>query len=231
MAQVFQSTEGIILKSSIFGDYDQILSLFTPQAGVIKIFVKGSYRKYKTKRKNYSPLTLVEIVYREKKSDVFSCYEIACKDYFSSLREKLLFLEVACDFIQSILTSQLLGKTAPQLYMLFCSYLKKIPQLANPWVLAASFRLKLLKHDGLIFFPLICSQCDQILCIEAFTRSAEGWCALHRPEGAQNWSKAELEALYQLTNSQSLRDISFQEVSPQLQSKIQTFFDICLKDI
>lgn len=225
MSKTFLSTQGIILKAIPFRDSDQILSLFTLDAGLIKVLCKGSRSKRQVKRGFYNPLTGVEIVYCEKRGEIFSCHEMNCVESFSYLRKELLFLEVACDLLKVILASQYVGKAAPQLYALLCFYLKKIPQAVNPWILATSFRLKLLNHDGLIAFPWICSECQTVLDCEAFTRNGESWCANHKPLRSQSWDTQELQALYQLATSQSYREISSYEISHSLQNKVINFFD------
>lgn len=230
MSQVFQSTEGIILRVIPFRDYDQILYLFTESEGLIKVIERGGRSKSRGKQGLCSPLTRIEVIYSETKGEIFNCREITCMDSFSSLRKELLFLEVGCDLLQVILSSQLIGREAPRLYALLLFYLRKIPQTAFPWVLAASFRLKLLKHDGLAVFPFTCSECQRILEQEAFIRDSESWCAHHQPSGSQAWACPELQMFYHLATCQNYSDISGYSISPWLQNQIRVFFDACIKN-
>lgn len=229
MSQAFQHTEGIILRAIPFRDHDQILSLFTPDAGMIKVLCKGSRNKRRGIQGLCIPLTKVEVVYREKRGEIFSCQELTPVDSLSFLRKELIYLEVACDLLQVIIASQLMGKAAPQLYVLLSIYLKKIPQTFNPWILAASFRLKLLKHDGLAVFPFICSDCQQFLQTAAYTQESEGWCVNHQPVGSQAWEQNELQQLYRLACCQNYREICADEISFSLQNKVAHFFDECVK--
>lgn len=229
MSQTFQSTEGIVLRVIPFRDYDQILFLFTLDAGFIKVLYKGGRGKRKGKQGFCMPLTKVEVIYREKRGEIFSCHELTCIESFSFLRQELIFLEVGCDLLQIILDSQFVGKAAPHLYALLCFYLKKIPQTANPWILASSFRLKLLMHDGLIVCPFICCECQQSLQSEAFTWDAEGWCAAHQPGRSQPWNLTELQMLYRLAICQSYQEVCSQDVLPSLQNKIIDFFNACIR--
>ncbi len=229
MTQVFHSTEGVILRVIPFRDYDQILSIFTADAGLIKVLYKGSRGKRQRGQGMTIPLTKVEVIYREKRGEIFSCHEMTLLDSFSFLRKKLLDLEVACDLVQALLASQFLGKSATQLYALLCFYLVKIPHTVNPWILATSFRLKLLKHDGLIAFPFRCCECWQSLQGLAFTRDSESWCPNHQPVGSLIWEQAELQLLYRLATCQSYREICSNEISLGLQNKMMAFFDACVK--
>lgn len=229
MPQIFKSTQGIILRVISFRENDQILSLFTPDEGLIKVIYKRNQSRRWGGQGHCMPLTQVELVYREKKGEIFQCYEITYLPALLSLRKELLFLNVACDLLQAILSSQLIGKAAPQLYALLSFYLKKIPIITNPWVLAASFRLKILKHDGLIFFPLTCCECSQLLHGEAFTRGGEKWCVVHRPVDSQAWDFTELQTIAGLAACQSYQEMCLYSVSFHLQNKISTFFDACVK--
>lgn len=228
MPQIFQTTEAIVLRVIPFRDYDQILFLFT-ERGLIKVIEKGGRSKSRGKQGLCTPLTRVEVIYSEKQGEIFNCHEMTLLDAFSFLRKELLFLEVACDLVQAILASQLIGKEAPRLYALLLLYLKKIPQTACPWILASSFRLKLLKHDGLTSFPFPCFECRRILEEEAFIRGDECWCAHHRPSGSQAWAAMELQMLYQLATCQNYREISQHDISQRMQNQIRIFFDACIK--
>ena len=228
MSHTFQTTEGLILRVIPFKDYDQILVLFT-EKGLIKVIEKGGRSKSRGKKGLCTPLTQVELIYSERRGEIFCCHEIHCLDSFTILRQELLFLEVASDFLQALLTSQLPGKEAPQLYALLLFYLKKIPLTASPWILATSFRLKLLKHDGLSVFPFICFECGSTLEQEAFVREADCGCILHQPQASRVWVVADLQKMYQLATCQNYRELNGCDISQQLQNQVRLYFEACLK--
>ena len=76
------------------------------------------------------------------------------------LRNKLSSLQAAGQLAQAILHSQLPGKPTPQLYLLFRAYFKQIHAFEDPANLIVSFKLKLLKHEGLMALSPTCSLCD-----------------------------------------------------------------------
>ncbi len=227
MTQAFQQTEGIILKAIPFREEDAILSLFTQEAGVIKLFCRGARSPRKGSALSV-PLTQVEVIYKERASDLFSCQEMRMIHSFFELRGHLLHLEVASDFLRVILSSQLIGKPAPQLYALLCYYLRKIPQIADPWVLATSFRLKLIKHEGLAPFPLGCGECLALL-EEGGVQYGENWrCQKHPlPGGILGifWTKEELDQVYRWANCQHYREICSDGISLELRQKLVLFFE------
>ncbi len=215
------SSEGVILRMIPFKDYHQIVTLFTPLSGLIKIFYRGNASL--SKKGSFVPLTKVEVAYKEKNGEIFSCFGLNCIDSFRDLRQQFSFLEVGCELLQGILDSQLAGKEAPLIYALLLSYLKKIPLISNPSILSASFELKLLKHDGLLHVPFSCTECGERL-EEGYIHGIEKGCTLHRPPGSQFWEAFELNALYQLAETQSFLQLSQIEVSPFFREKISRFF-------
>ena len=229
MSQVFQHSEGIILRVIPFRDYDNILSLLTPDAGLIKLIYHGSRSKSRGMQGLCIPLTKVEAVYREKASEIFVCEEMRLIESFSNLRQELHHLEVACDLLHVVASSQLVGKSAPALYALLSFFLQKIPLTLFPLALAVSFRLKLLKHDGILAFPFICPACGQELLSEAYPYADEVWCESHRHVGSKTWGQMELKQLYRLAEAQSFQGIQSEKVSPELYQQVSSFFDSCIK--
>ena len=140
-----QCTEGIIIRAAAFSNYDQILTLFTPDQGILKLMYKGSKNKWQ----KYHPLMQVECVYKEKRSEIFACEEISAIQLYLPLRLQYAYLQVACDMLKAIEMSQMMGKSAPVLYQLLLFYLNKIHLVADPWVLATSFKAKVLRYEGL----------------------------------------------------------------------------------
>lgn len=228
MSHSFQQTEGIILRVIPFRDYDQIITLFTQDVGVLKVLYKGSRSKRRGVQGICLPLTRVEVIYREKNSEIFSCQEMALLESYSHLRKELKFLNVACDLLQVVATSQLVGKAAPLLYALLCFYLAKVPVIQDPEVLAMSFRLKLLKHEGLATYPFCCSMCQCDLHSEGYSYDAEWWCKEHQLKGSAYWHADELQLLYQLALCQHYQEISSCQLPPILQDRIKGFFESCL---
>lgn len=226
MSSGFQTTEGIILQVIPYGEYDQILIVFTPDRGVIKLFFKASRSKRRGVQGLCAPLTHIEIVYSERNSELFSCREIKLIDSYHYLRAKLVFLEVACDLLQIVSQSQLVCKPAPLLYELLHFYLKKIPHIPDAWALSLSFRLKLLKHEGLVTIPFRCSECQTPIVKESYLNDTEWYCELHRKSTFQFWEEDELYLLYHLSLCQNYRQLALCSISAALGEKTKTYFQL-----
>ena len=227
MSHPFQQTEGIILRAVPFRDYDHILTLFTPEAGMMKLFVHGSRSKRRGMQGLCTPLTKVEAIYRDKGGEIFSCQEMALIESYAHLRVELNRLEAACDLLHAVSCSQLAGKPAPRLYALLCFFLERLSQAVSPSALALCFRLKLLKHEGLAAFPFVCSACGQPLLAEAYICRSEGWCLSHRPAGSFAWNQKSLELIYRFADCQSFQEICAEEVTPQLKIQLARLFEDC----
>ncbi len=146
----YTRVEGLIIREIPFQDYDRILSLFTPTEGLIKLFVKGSGRVKEGNSHRTAPLNIVEVVYTQGRTELYPCREITVINNQLQLRKNLSVLESACDMLQTILSTQLPGKSAPELYQLLLIYLRKLPEVGNPNILSTSFRLKTLRYEGLL---------------------------------------------------------------------------------
>lgn len=150
--------EGVVIRVFPFREYDRILSLFTPQEGLIKFVVKGAFTAKMGKGSHTTPLNLVEAIYTQGKNELHACREMTLIEPHHSLRQNLPTLEAACDMLKTIESTQYPGKAVPELYALFRAYLKRLPEAVDPAAISTSFRLKTLRHEGLLseleLFPM-----------------------------------------------------------------------------
>lgn len=140
------TTEGIVLQVIPYGNEEQILTLFTPLAGIIKVFCKRSVHK----GQRFMPLTLTETIYRERKSEICACEEIILLNAFLSLRQTYSLLQGGCDLLRVIYGTQMVGKPAPQLYSLLLYCLETLPKVKDVQSIVICFKLKVLMHEGLL---------------------------------------------------------------------------------
>lgn len=177
-----ERSEGIILQTLKYQDDDQIATVFTHDKGILKFFVKGAYR---SKNALGSPLTRAEFIYLVRQSHLHNCREVSLLNTYHSLRTSLSYLETALEMIKAVLESQLENQPAPHLYQLLVVYLEKIPLMPDPLVLAASFHLKVLRHDGLLNFEQGGFNEEEKLLIQllTLTRSFKDLTAVALPEG------------------------------------------------
>lgn len=225
-----QVTEGVVLRTLPFQEKGQILFLFTPDRGVIKLLhVARSGGRGQKNGLFLSPLMRVETLFVEKTSDWLAAKEMTVIESFLSLREQLLFLETGCELLQSISQVDFLHAPCQELYALLLFYLKKIPSVVDPRLLSSSFRLKLLKHEGFASFPFSCAECGDCLLEGACFWRSDMFCMRHAPSGEGTlWDTQELLWVYTLAESQSFQAIGALFVSPSLHLKVHSFFQAAL---
>ena len=216
-------TEGIILHTLRFKDYDQIVTLFTPEKGIVKLFFKNALSSKNGKGALSAPLSQVEMIYREGQSDLFSCQEIAPIQQNLRLRNDLDKLDAAFKIIKIVHDSQMPHKPAPPLYKLLLMTLKRLETSPNCPTVAASFLLKLIRHDGLFNIDRHCSHCKVAL-EDLHVGAGEIFCARHAPPQSIHFTDEEGLLLEILTLCKSYSQVDHEPISDDLQRKIQQLF-------
>lgn len=185
MAEI--KTEGVILKVTPYKDHHRIVHLFTPHEGVLSFLAKGISKP--KMQSLLSPLSHIEVVLRKKTSDLYFFREGSLLESHHFLRASWPLLEAAGRLGETLLTTQLPGKPALDLYRLFTACLKQLPHFDEPATLAVLFILKLLTHEGVVawdapsFFPIPCSNWATLKLL-AETRSFSAWHNFRGLEGA-----------------------------------------------
>lgn len=222
----FLTAEGIILQAFPFQENDRILTVFSLEEGIIKFIAKKSCFSKKGKEIAPAPLTQAEFTYAKKRSELFPCRELEVLNHHLPLREDLNRLEAACDLLQAILTSQWLGKPSPELYKLLCTYLEKMPLAANPFVISSSFRLKILKYEGMLKISPFCSVCGASF-TSCFFSPGEFFCSQHAPHMAVSLSQEEATIIDHLAECTYFSQLVVASISSELALKIKQIFKEC----
>lgn len=132
-----ETTHGLLLQSIPYLGKKKILKVLAPELGLISLI---------TSKHAPAPFCIGEWVYKKAQREIFSLQECSILDPLLHLRNDYTTLSAAGFIAQDLLHTQFPNKRAP--YALAYAYLKKLPE--NPAMLAASFRLKLLIHEGLL---------------------------------------------------------------------------------
>lgn len=215
--------EGIVLHALKFKDYDQIFTLFTPDEGIVKMLLKHAYSAKFGRGAWTAPLTRAEFVYTRGTGDLRICREVSLLGQHLPLRENLDLLEASSDMLQATSQSQAPNKAAPDLYKLLIAYLEKLPLVANPHLLAASFRLKILRHEGLLNLASLCTHC-QIPLNERYATRGENYCRRHAPPGAVEFSEEEALLIELLAYAQTLGQLTSCTLPEGFVGKVKLFF-------
>ncbi|MFT4554518.1 MAG: DNA repair protein RecO (recombination protein O) [Chlamydiales bacterium] len=220
--------EGIIIHTLNFRDYDRIVTAFTLNSGLIKLIVKGANRPKNSLHSLTSPLTRVELIFAPAKGELHRFHEGSVLNFYLSFRKDLKLLDLACSLTQVIKNSQLLGKPSPMLYQLLARYLEYLPKIEDPSKLLSSFRMKTLRHDGLLFFRDRCNVCENVE-ETLFLAHGETFCQKHSPRNALEVSKSENQTLQYLAFCRSISELKSVNVSVSLEKTIEKLFDRALE--
>lgn len=201
-------TEGIILRAIDFKDYDRILTVFTEKEGVVSLYVKGANRRSNPHHQITIPFTQAEFVYTIKtNTELYTCTEISVVNYHLKLRDQPIFLKTGCDLLKMIQTSQLPEKPAPQLYQLLIKCLQVLPEFPSPQILNAVFRLKLLKHEGLLTVTHCCEHCEKPLNDHYFL-DAGSFCGQHATSKSVHFTANEVQLIEFLVTNRSFCNLA-----------------------
>ena len=216
MSQQQFETEGIVLHTTPFKEYDKILTLFTPHMGLLKLFARGSRRGFFAQNALTSPLTTGEYLYTQGRKDLHNFRDGTILNQNLAIRNKLETLQAAEKLVQALYKSQWPGKSSPKLYSLLRLFLEKLPCTEGPHILSSAFLLKILKHEGQ--FQLASTSPENL------RYGGECYAADLAPPGSLHLSVEEENSLSSLINCRSLQTLLDASISNQLVSKIETLF-------
>lgn len=132
---MMETTLGILLQTIPYLGQKKILKVLTPEHGLLSFITQ----------KPLSPFCIAEWVYRKTQKEIHTLTDFSLTDSLLELRQNYSVISAAGSIAQDLLLTQMPGKPSP--YTLAAAFLKKLP--LNPPILALSFSLKLLIHEGL----------------------------------------------------------------------------------
>jgi DNA repair protein RecO len=209
-------SQGILLQVIPFLGKGRVFKVFMNDAGLITLMAK------KPSHALFSPFCIAEWIYRKKQSEMVALTEGSLIDSLLDLRQSYAALTAAGSMAKDLLRTQLPEKPSPGLYSLLSSYFKKIVVFEHPSVLAASFRVKLLLHEGLLALQTICAHCDQEA---SFLAQGESVCPAHISPFAIGFSPAEWQILHRLAFARQFSLLQEIDGAPALNEKISALFE------
>ena len=174
--------EAIVLRATEFKENSRILTLFTKEDGLHSLIIRGL--KSGERLTLATPFCQAEYLCRKGNSNLYTFQDGSILDLHLPLRSNLKLLQIAGQFTQDILKTQLPGKPAPQLYALFSSYLKRISVFTDLTTALTSFRLKLMAHEGYLSWDEESPLMTQLTLVEK--QQAENLCACKSFQVLQN---------------------------------------------
>ncbi|NGX45391.1 MAG: DNA repair protein RecO [Chlamydiae bacterium] len=146
-----QRHEGLVLRAIDYKDRQRILTLLTPERGVLSLIVKGISPKKSHLLAITAPLMHAEYHIRPQRSELYSYVDATPLTTHANLRTSLPHLTAAGTILRALYSTQLPGKPSHSLFRLTLAYLHHLPSAPDPTPLTSSYLLKLLKHES---YPL-----------------------------------------------------------------------------
>ncbi len=143
-----ESHEGLVLKAIDYKDRQKILTILTPDRGLLSLIIKGITRKKSHLIALATPLIHAEYQLRPQRSALYTFLDGTLLATHQSLRTSLPHLKAAGTILRALLRTQLPGNPSPVLFQLTLAYLRHLSTTADPAPLLSSYLLKLLKHEG-----------------------------------------------------------------------------------
>lgn len=217
----YEKTEGIVLRSLPYQDKNRIVTVFTNGYGILQFIIKGISTKRTDKLALSSPLCQGEYVFYRGKSNLMHFIDGSVLSEHLQLRTKMQHIQVAANLVQIILTSQLPHKPAPKIYQFFYKCLRAIPHFEDTAILINSFRIKLLKQEGLLALQPFCSQCEK----EAMAlHHGESFCNFHAPKLCFSFSQKQWDTFLTLAYATTFSQLQSLTLSEDLDKKINQIF-------
>jgi DNA repair protein RecO (recombination protein O) len=214
-----EQTQGVILSTLNYQDYDLILTVFSSEKGLIKFFFKRGNSKKRRQGTSTDPLTCAEFIYSKGKGELLLCHEISTINAHLDIRKDLKFLETGCSLVREIQQTQFPEKPSQQLYQLLLRYLGHIPKMEHPENLEFSFKLKIMRHDGIFGITPFCTTCKAPL-KEHVIYDRESFCPSHAPTGSLLFDEEEANLLLVLAYCRSFSEIPDSALDPVFREKI-----------
>jgi len=216
-----EKTQGVLLQTIPYLGRQRILKVFAPEAGLLTLMAKSAKPSWTAIS---TPFCIAEWVYRKGQKEIHTLQDGSLLDGLMELKQDYAVLNAAGRMAQDLLSSQLPAKSAGDLYLLFCAYLKKLPQFGKPEILAASFRLKLLLHEGLLSLQKECSVCASPA---SHIAQGESFCFSHATFPTIAFTSEEWEQLHLLAYArqfsllQEMNKAPFEKIDLLFKERIQ----------
>lgn len=153
-------TEAIVLKVVPYKERDAILTLFSLEEGLTKLFCKGRSRPQPRDLALQTALTHARFIYSKGKRDLGQMRGGEILNQHLKLRSSYEKLQVAEEMSHALLQVLNPENPTPALFALFLASLRMVQTLEHPENLLSVFLLKILRYEGLWQESANCSICN-----------------------------------------------------------------------
>lgn len=211
-----KKTEGLLLQAIPYLGHCKILKVLTTEEGIISLMArKKALQSFTT------PFLIAEWVYTIGKGEIHTLQDASLCNDFADLRKEYAVISAAGLIAQDLLKSQYPEKKGNGPYALAVAFFQKLPKCASQDALIASFRLKLLLHDGLLGLQNECVHCGSP---PLFLDDGGSCCQAHKKGYSIPFSTQEWALLHHLTFARQFLLLQNMSIEKSLQTKIEQLF-------
>ncbi len=160
---IFRRTEGVVVKRTDYSETSKIATFYTRDHGKIRAIAKGARRKKSEFLGLLEPLSLLEIVFIERRSGLHILKEAHLLDSNLELRQELSRIAHALNLLSLIDQTQPDEDADPAVFELLVSGLSALSHISNPENVAFAFQVHLLRHFGKLPSLDTCAHCGASL--------------------------------------------------------------------
>lgn len=171
---IFHRTIGYVLRRRDYSETSTIATFYTRDYGKVRVLAKGARRKKSEFLGLLEPLSLLEIVFIERRSGLHILKEAHLLDSNLELRQELSKIVHALNLLSLVDQTQPDEDADPDVFELLVSGVSALSHVSNPQNVAFAFQIQLLRHFGK--FPCLdtCARCGSSLGIAALFRASSG---------------------------------------------------------
>lgn len=141
--------EGLVIKKVDYKASKRLITIFTKEHGILTLGIAGISGKKTKLLALSSPLSISHFQIKISRGNHYFV-DGSPLLFFDTIRSNLSALQISCEILKCLASTQLAENPAPLLFDLTQFCLVKIDQGADPYPILALFLIKMLKHEGLI---------------------------------------------------------------------------------
>ena len=156
---IFRRTEGVVVRRTDYSETSKIATFYTRDHGKIRAIAKGARRKKSEFLGLLEPLSLLEIVFIERRSGLHILKEAHLLDSKLELRQELSRIAHALNLLSLIDQTQPDEDADPDVFELLVSGLSALSHISNAENVTFAFQVHLLRHFGKLPRLDTCAHC------------------------------------------------------------------------
>lgn len=160
-------SEALVMRHIDYGESDRIVTLLTPEQGMIKGFARAARKSRKRFGVCLEPFCRIEVQWRAGRNDLCALQDAELLDARSGLRGDLTSFALACYGVELVELLLHEGEPHPEIFQLINAYLDYLCGDGDTMVARLLFELRLIQQLGYVPHLVHCSECFEVFTSDA----------------------------------------------------------------